>query len=664
MIYSLKNDVVALDYPIKYFISQCIHNGEVPLWFNTWGMGFPLQSNLTWGIYSFPQMFFASLFNYNIYVLHIEFMFYILLAGWSMFYLLKTHFLKDERVAQVLACCYMLSGFSVGSSQWFFDITAAAFIPLVMNALLQLLKSPSLKNSFFFSVMYSFMFTSIYIPLSIISTYCIIIFSIYWIIKTGKDKAETIKTIRFLFIGGFFTVILCLPCLLYTIEVLQNINRGNPIANNLHFFNSNYVPPQGLLSIFLPLSSARMSVPNTEGTMFNSYMGLFVLLAIPLASITITRNKNRKILTLGIIAIFFLLVSFGGVLPLRNLLNVLPGFSYFRHAGIFRFFFILFIILFLASSFSNKKWDELFNFSSNKNEGQKIKWITGLLMIVFIISFFSQVGSFKNISFNSLQEKIKNLSLSNAIVLNSIIQIFFLGLLFIFIRRRKYSLLKITFAADLIVNTFLCTPYFTVSSYSLPEVNNILHSANGFPTQTKSLVEAQSIFTDAKNNRWPNVNVFHKEISANPSYLGPLVLKKFSAVVDDSSKRNSSFNHLPVFTEGRTFYDSNLLKIIAMWPTHVSARVNLIEKTKIIFLQNYFPGWKAYYNNNYIEFTDSEKPGLTISVPSGKGVIDFKYDRKDIWFSAFLLHLITISFLVYCVIKFVQRNFMRSSSLS
>src|SRR5215475_5102496 len=96
MIYALKNDIIVLEYPINYYMSQCIHNGEIPYWFNTWGMGFPLQSNLTWGIFSTPQILFCSVFNYNIYILHIEFIFFVLLSGWSMFYLLKKSLLKDD----------------------------------------------------------------------------------------------------------------------------------------------------------------------------------------------------------------------------------------------------------------------------------------------------------------------------------------------------------------------------------------------------------------------------------------------------------------------------------------------------------------------------------------------------------------------------------------
>src|SRR6185295_11407845 len=114
MLQALKNDIVSLEYPINYFISQSIHNGEMPYWFNTWGLGFPLQSNLTWGLFSSPQMFFCAAFDYNIYTLHIEFIFFILLAGWGMYYLLQRWFLNDRRIALMLSICYMLSGFMVG----------------------------------------------------------------------------------------------------------------------------------------------------------------------------------------------------------------------------------------------------------------------------------------------------------------------------------------------------------------------------------------------------------------------------------------------------------------------------------------------------------------------------------------------------------------------
>jgi hypothetical protein len=78
-------------------------------------------------------------------------------------------------------------------------------------------------------------------------------------------------------------------------------------------------------------------------------------------------------------------------------------------------------------------------------------------------------------------------------------------------------------------------------------------------------------------------------------------------------------------------------------------------------LQNYFPGWKAYYNKNPVELIEKDKPGLTIEIPSGNATIDYRYERKGIWISALLLHLITLSFLIYCGSRVIKRIFFRSS---
>ncbi|HRG94299.1 MAG TPA: hypothetical protein PLZ10_15180, partial [Chitinophagaceae bacterium] len=171
MLFSLKNDIVALEYPINQFMSQCIRQGELPVWFNTWDMGFPLQSNLTWGIFSSPQLFFNTIFEYNIYILHIEFVFFVLFSGWSMFYLLYRKLGRDENISLLLALCYMLSGFMVGSTQWLLYITAAAFVPLMAVALLSLLRQPGVKTAFQAAVIYLLMFTSVYAAFNIISSY-------------------------------------------------------------------------------------------------------------------------------------------------------------------------------------------------------------------------------------------------------------------------------------------------------------------------------------------------------------------------------------------------------------------------------------------------------------------------------------------------------------
>lgn len=649
MIYALKNDIIVLEYPINYYISQCIHNGEIPYWFNTWGMGFPLQSNLTWGIFSTPQIIFSSVFNYNIYILHIEFMFFLLLSGWSMFCLLKKYILKDENIALLLAIGYMLSGFMVGSTQWLLYITAAAFVPLVISSLLKLLQNPSFKNSFQFAVIYSMMFTSVYAAFNIITTYSLGVFLLLYFLLAKKEKETKRKTIFFVGLGGLLTLILCFPCLYYTLELLNYLDRGNSISSNSAFFNSNYLHPSALSTMLFPFSSVKMHFANTEGTMLDNYTGLFVLLLLPVAIYHSVKEKNKYSLILITTSLLFLMFSFGDITPFRNSLNILPGFSYFRNPAIFRFYFLLALIFFLATTFRNNTFKDLIDSKLIRNTA----W---LLLAICLIVFFINIKSFEGLSFTSISGLVKNINLSQTLLICSFIQAIILCLFLLFRKTKYFKLALSIFVVDLAINTFLCTPFFSVSSYSVKEVNTILHSTPGFPIQNKKVNEVPTVYTDNKMNNWYNINVFAKEVSTNRSNRGPLTLRDFFQYASDS------FNYKLVFAHNDSAMRN--LEVRIQRPTHVRASVELSAATDITLLQNYFPGWEAYYNNKPATCIVWGERGMTISAPAGKGVIDFYYEKKGVWISALLLHLITISFLIYCSIGFIKRNFIRPSSLS
>lgn len=630
MLRALKNDIIAIEYPIKYFISECIHNGEIPLWFNTWAMGFPLQSNLTWGIFSTPQLFFSSLFNYNIYVLHIEFMFYILLAGWAMFYFLKKNFNLDERIAQILACCYMLSGFVTGSSQWLLYITAASFAPLVLISFLQLLKKPSFRHSLLFAVFFYLMFTNVYQAFNIISSYCLAGFFIYYFIRSWKDKKYLSGILKYTGFSFLLVLIFCAPVLFYTFELLNYMGRGDPISN-ASFFNSNYLHPSGLLSMLMPLSVAKTSLANTEGTMMNSYMGLFILLILPLAFLYSIKEKKREVLILFAAAIVFLLISFGNILPFRNWMNVLPGLSYFRHPGIFRFYFILFFILAAAIFLSGKKMEDLF---SRKN-----KMLMGgiiLFLSVFMISFIISLINSGSLNFISIENSIKNISFIQTILLNSAIQILLLSVLLFLIFYKKYFLFTMIFAFDLVINTLICTPFFTASSYSLPHVNSILSTVHGFPLQQSSPSDVKAVFTDDKNNNWNNVNVFKKEVSGLRSYLGPLVLKNFSHRMENG-KTKFADKKLEFHDDAET----NIADMILQKPSRLQFNTKFTDDEIVQIQQNYFPGWKATFNKSPVPINQSEA-GLSVAVPKGEGLLNIQFEKKGVWISALIMHLLVI----------------------
>lgn len=657
MLRALKNDIIALEYPINHFISQSIHNGDIPYWFNTWGMGFPLQSNLTWGIFSTPQLLFSTLFDYNIYILHIEFMFFVLLAGWGMYYLLQKHIVKDKPISQLLSICYMLSGFMVGSTQWLLYITAAAFIPLLIASLLSLLRNPSIKHSIQFAVVYLLMFTSVYAAFNIITSYSLLIFIAVWLLFFEKEKKSKAAAIKYLSIAGLLTFILCLPSMYFTSELLNRIGRGSSITTDSGFFNSNYLHPAALSNLLLPFSSVKMSFSNTEGTMLNSYVGLFVLITIPFAVWNTFKEKNRPALSLLFSALFFILISFGEMTPLRNALNMLPGFSYFRNPAIFRLYFIISIILYIGVVLRNNTFAELF-YQKRIEKKFVVSTVLLLLTICLAVTLWNS-KEIKNISLSNISAFIKNINYNQTLLINAIIQIGILGLLLLIIRLKWRSLFLPLLTLDLIINTLICTPFFSVSSYRIPEVNTILAPAKGFPIQIKSPAEVAATYVDSKNNTWYNVNIFKKEISTRDSYRGPLTLSNFysdSTEIEDNNRKSSIM-----------FIDDSLnksLQLLIQHSTHIKASINLEDSSTLTLLQNYYPGWRAYYNNKEVEIIRDNLRGMSIPIPKGKGTVEFIYERKTLWLSALALHLLVIFFLIWKLVTAIRKHTTKSASLS
>lgn len=648
MIFSLKNDVVALEYPINQFMSNCIRHGEWPYWFNSWGMGFPLQSTVTWGVFSTPRMLFSSVFNYDIYALHIEFMFYILLAGWGMYYLLNRFLARDPFISLVLAMAYMLSGFMSGSSQWLLYLTGAAYIPVMISSLLHFFERPSARYAIQVAIVYTIMFTSVYAAFNIISTYLILAMVVIALVKLKEDRTRLLK---YLGLSALIILVLCLPILYFSLEVLKNMERGIAINASTNFFQSNYLHPLALKNLLLPLSSIRMSYPNTEGTMLHSYMGIAVLLFLPFSIRTaFVKRDTLSIVLLGL-SLFFLFTAFGHLLPLRNSLNILPGFSYFRHPAIFRYYFILFLILFLAASLREIHFSEL-------TRNVSVRVTAFLLLLISLVVLFMNFPSPVKWMNSSLLIEIHSIDARQLTGISALLQAGLLIAILLAIFQRSRALFTILISADLILNTLLCLPFFGVSSYSPSAVNKILTIRSGFPIQASYPSDVPAVFADKKGNEWQNVNIFSGEVSSNDSYKGPLELAQAKP-----GRKNSPLVFAP--------FDSLVsIAITTQRPTHIQAKVTSAGNCLITLAQNNYSGWYAKVNGRkepIIGQNDqklSDPPtGITIAVPAGESTIDFIYERKELKYFCLLLHFLILSWLLWKLTAAIK-NITRSSSLS
>ncbi len=127
----MKNDAFSDNFPDKYFISQSLHAGYLPLWNPYMNFGFPIYADPGFAFWN-PITWLFAIFGYSTYALTLEVLLYIFLAGVFMLHLAK--WLKlSAPIAFAVACMYMCSGFFTGSIQYINFITSAAFLPFTIT---------------------------------------------------------------------------------------------------------------------------------------------------------------------------------------------------------------------------------------------------------------------------------------------------------------------------------------------------------------------------------------------------------------------------------------------------------------------------------------------------------------------------------------------------
>ncbi|MER3471758.1 MAG: hypothetical protein C4330_10660 [Chitinophagaceae bacterium] len=645
MLYSLKNDIIELEYPIKFFISDSLHNGSSALWFNTWAMGFPLQSIITWSIFSPPGFLFALIPGYNLYALHIEFVFYIFFAGTAMYALLRRHCLAEVQVALTLSVCYMLSGFMVGSSQWLLYITAAGFIPIVFNMLLNLLKKPSWRHALLFAAAFYCMLTSTYVAFSIITVYLLLFVAAYYLYDAySKNEKHFTNCLSYLIISSIVIILLCLPCLFSSIDVINHIERGKPIANGGEFFNTNYLPWQGFISLLGAAAVVHKPFTGTEATMMDLYIGLLPLLLLPVSIVKNIKegNKINNLITASIL--LFALLALGHQTPLRNWFNILPGFSYFRNAGLFRLFAIMGVIVLLGRTLNKNFW-----FHHVEIKKRIFYSSMAILTLGYLIMLIHNWNSF-SYQPNSLKSFIQNISNETTLLVTAIIQLpilLFIGFAWYY---KKQKMLTAVVSIDLIVNTLICLPFFTVSSYSVRDVSNILKIEKGYPVQN---VSPSKVRTNIQfgTSAWHNVNIYQKLVSTRPSSWGPLVLKSFKP-----SDTADSIQKQVVYANANT---NTQVKVLQQNPDGVKAVVTTGQPTTIYFTQNRYAGWNAYLNKKEIKITEATS-GMKVII-NESGILEFKYRRSYLRFAAIFINaLVLLFFLSLFLLKIYSIIFPRS----
>jgi len=647
--FSLKYDNIAFDLPIHYFMGEQIVSGDLPIWFNTWNMGFPLQSVFCWGVFSTIFLSFSWINFPDPSIFHMELVFFIALSGVTFFKLLKSFGTPNRKMALLLACTYMLSGFTFGSSQWIFYLSGMALMPLCIYFLLQLLQKKTLKYAILFPVSYLVLFTNTHVFMSIVCTYIIVgivaFHTLYAYRNSSLSFYSFIKKYSYPAAAFLLLFFICMPPIWYSLELLPYLDRNTPITRDTVVFQSNFMHPAGLITLALPLAAIKWQMANTEGLMQSVYLGILTPLLALLAFRRFfgTPDAINKILV--IVSLFFLLVSFGHLLPLREVLNFLPGFAYFRHPGLFRLFFIAFLLVFIARS-SKGNLSEILN---NEKNRKMIRYYGAAFLLVILAGIVTAFVGLNGMWKGSLTETIKEANSNSLLLVSSLVQLCLLTGMAIAWRYRSGMLMQLLYF-DLMLNGLLCLPFHTISSIKLDQLFEVLAPVKGNPVQKESPSTVKSYFIDEKGTRWEHYNSCIKKVSTDVDIYNPLMGAKVNEFLQDSLKRRIAKGQPLLFLYGiEPSQNTDILEVTEQNSTSVKAIIKGAVNDTLCLQQMNFPGWKVYKNGSEVPILENTvTPYVSAKMELKAGdTVSFVYKKPTLVFWSLVLNgLVLLTVLV------------------
>jgi hypothetical protein len=527
-LFSVKNDAIHYFLPYRFNISEAIRHGEWPFWSPYVYLGNPVYGDMQSGAWNPVVWFFSILGRYDLSLFHYENLLYIFLGGVGM-YKLTNRLVQHSHTALLIAASYMLSGFML-SGQLINWLAAAAFFPFVIHYYLQTLRIASFSNAAKTGIALFFLLTAGYPSFFIITGYILLfLFILNVILNTGSpDLGWKRSLLQHLVIIIVFAG-LALPAIVSFIDLLPYYDRGSgtTYADTIR----NPFEWQHLLSLIFPSSiRANDIVSATDVTCRNVYPGIFALIVLA----AFPPKMNRRNILLIVLAVFALLFSMGDATPVRKICyRILPLMDTFRHPSQMRLFFIFGVLLLAAPGLKS-----LLNPDLSAPASKKIKtvaWITGgAVLLITILAFIDSnlLQQLNGFGFSGIRNAIKNFiennSLADTLVMNGLIQLFFIAVFLLWACKyaRHKKIFSLLWIANMVIMAQLILPITFVSKTSPHEINALIHaSPKGFPTEglEKSIgensIDALDHFDKIALSYFYNKKIGISRINNSPSFL-------------------------------------------------------------------------------------------------------------------------------------------------
>jgi hypothetical protein len=630
--FGMKNDAFSDNFPNKFFFTEAIRSGFLPLWNPYLNFGFPIYADPGFAFWNPITWLFGAVIGYNAYTLTAEVLLFIYISGIAMFRLSRhLHFSLPASIAT--ATMFMCSGFFTGQLQHINFLTSAAFLPLLIQQLLTLFTTPNYKNASLFSASLYMTFAGGHPAMPIGTIYFLISLSICIFIFNDSVRKKQKILLQYLLLSVFIFLLLYSPAIYSYLTVMPYYVRGEALDQ---FSETTYgFSPGSYLSFIFPFATVKDAKFLTDDlSMRNAYFSLagFALVVSQL------KSKNYLIRSLLLSAAVMLVFSSGGYIK-GALYSFLPLLRYVRTNGEFRIFSILCFCLVAGYGLN-----ELILRDDKKHV--RFQRVIQVLLCINLLTFFfvlfnlSSQNYLQYLSANFFKEKIfaikfilDNLNFGNTLFLSCTLNVICLSALLI----GKTNIKKITFiiVADLIINSITYLPFSGIGTTTLSAINDI-YNKHEKSVIKPSLTPIKDIdtFSLKQTGLIGSASFYNKKIGIThltnyPSYFSNTEAYFKSAAPD-------TVNNLPyIFLKKDVIqhvdnpqYLNKALTIDFFSPQKINIKVDLFQSDTLVLLQNYYKFWRAKVDGLEIPVARSFITFMSVPLSKGNHMVEFYYEDK------------------------------------
>lgn len=596
-IFFLKNDAFNGYFPPKFFMSESLHAGYLPLWNPYINFGIPQYGDMSSGFWSPITWLIASTIGYNAYTFTAEVLLYILIGGLGM-YKLSGYWVTNKNIRLISAVAFMCCGYHIGHLQHFNWISGSAFLPWCAWAYLVFQERSGLRE-LLITVLAFYMFISSAHPgLIIAAIYFFLALSVFLYINKEKNGfGERIKQYLLSHISLVAVLMLLSAGLIlaYT-DILPYFSRGEKVA-----IASSLREPttfQSWLSALLPFSITKNYVFfATDISMRNIYFGIVPFIFLIGSLFNKKTNWQKFFLITGLA---FLLLSTGGIIK-EVAYKILPLIGYVRLNGEFVIFSILCFIIVAAIELN-----KYFNKDVTSKIIQRIILVTRILLAgIILFGIFkaysthqSFLFAFKNIlSQQGVSHKLKafidSLSFYDTLWIQGAIQFLLVLGISHSVGNKRWKILQTIAIADMVIASLLNIPFTGVGQASVAQVQKVLNqSPHGIPIPKLQRINNNDTISYSDRALVGNWSLYNKQPGTSHEVEYPIRLKNSQHYFDtiQSARSLSLMNKAYVYNT----LQNKKLSVSSFTPNTVKINLENDNADTIVYQQNYYPHWYYY----------------------------------------------------------------------